>query len=205
VKVLPTELPEVVLIEPAVHRDDRGFFLESWRRDRWREAGIEADFVQDNHSASGRGTLRGLHAQLAPAAQGKLVRVVEGEIFDVAVDIRRGSPTLGRHVAAVLSAENFRQLWIPPGFAHGFCVTSERAQVEYKCTAYYAPQCELAVAWDDPALGISWPIRNPVLSERDRSAPRLEALGERLPRFEATPGTAPVEAAAGGEVGGEGR
>lgn len=203
-KVLATELPGVVVIEPTVHRDARGFFLESWRRDRWREAGIEAELVQDNHSASGRGTLRGLHAQLAPAAQGKLVRVVEGEIFDVAVDIRRGSPTFGRHAAAVLSAENFRQLWIPPGFAHGFCVTSDRAQVEYKCTAYYAPECELAVAWDDPSLAIPWPVRDPILSERDRSAPRLEALAERLPRFDGAEAGAAYGADAG-EDRGEGR
>jgi len=197
VKFLATQLPGVILVEPGVHRDPRGFFLESWRRDRWREGGVEAEFVQDNHSSSRRGSLRGLHAQLAPAAQGKLVRVVEGEVFDVAVDIRRGSPTFGRHASAVLSAENFRQLWIPPGFAHGFCVTSERAQVEYKCTAYYAPDCEIAVAWDDPFLAIPWPVREPVLSERDRRAPRLESLAERLPRFRGLDG-------AGGSEGRDG-
>ena len=179
-KFLPTELPGVVLVEPVVHRDARGFFLEVWRADRFAEAGIPASFVQENHSASVRGTLRGLHAQLAPRAQGKLVRVVEGEIFDVAVDVRPSSPHFGRFAVAVLSAENFRQLWIPAGFAHGFCVTSERAQVEYTCTAPYDPACEIAIAWNDPAIGISWPCGEPVLSPRDRAAPSLAAQRRRL-------------------------
>jgi dTDP-4-dehydrorhamnose 3,5-epimerase len=183
VKFLATDIPDVVVVEPVVHGDPRGFFLESWRSDSYREGGIDAHFVQDNHSSSVHGTLRGLHAQLAPHAQGKLVRVIEGEVYDVAVDIRRGSPSFGRYVAAVLSAENFRQIWVPPGFAHGFCVTSERAQVEYKCTATYAPECELAVAWDDPGIGIPWPVRDPILSDRDQAAPRLVDVGERLPRL----------------------
>lgn len=182
-KFLATEIPEVVVVEPVVHGDSRGFFLESWREDAYRGAGIDARFVQDNHSSSAHGTLRGLHAQLAPRAQGKLVRVVEGTIYDVAVDIRRGSPSFGRFVAAVLSAENFRQIWVPPGFAHGFCVTSERAQVQYKCTATYAPECELVVAWDDPEIGIPWPVQEPLLSDRDRAAPRLAEVGGRLPRL----------------------
>ncbi len=177
----PTEVPDVLLIEPDVHRDARGFFLETWREDRYREAGIAQGFVQDNYSRSRRGALRGLHAQLAPA-QGKLVRVAAGEIFDVAVDIRVGSPSFGRHAAARLSAENFHQLWIPPGFAHGFCVLSETADVEYKCTAPYTPAGEIAVAWDDPDLAIPWPVEKPVVSDRDRAAPRLAALHERLPR-----------------------
>lgn len=176
----PTELPEVILVEPEVHRDARGFLLESFQARRYAEGGIRERFVQDNHSRSARGTLRGLHAQLAPA-QGKLVRVSRGEIFDVAVDLRRSSPRFGRWAGRRLSDENFRQLWIPPGFAHGFCVLSETADVEYKCTAFYAPEGEVAVAWDDPAIGIDWPLRDPVLSERDGAAPRLEALEGRLP------------------------
>jgi dTDP-4-dehydrorhamnose 3,5-epimerase len=185
--VLPTDLPDVLLIEPDVHRDARGFFLESWRAPRYRDAGIAAEFVQDNHSASVAGTLRGLHIQLAPRAQAKLVRVIEGEVHDVAVDIRLGSPTFGRYTAARLSAENFRQLYIPPGFAHGFCVTSPRAQVEYKCSEVYDASCELAIAWDDPEIGIAWPVAEPILSPRDRQAPRLADVRHRLPRFEESP------------------
>lgn len=182
-RIWPTEIPEVILVEPDVHRDPRGFFLETFQERRYAEAGIRERFVQDNHSRSARGTLRGLHAQLEPA-QGKLVRAVSGEVFDVAVDLRRGAPTFGRWAGRRLSGENFRQLWVPPGFAHGFCVLSETADVEYKCTAFYAPEGELAVAWDDPAIGIDWPVREPRLSERDRTAPRLGALKERLPVWE---------------------
>jgi dTDP-4-dehydrorhamnose 3,5-epimerase len=184
VKIHPTALSGVLLVEPTVHRDARGFFFESYRADRYREAGIDAVFVQDNHSFSLGGTLRGLHAQLAPSAQAKLVRVVEGEVFDVAVDIRLGSPSFGRFASATLSAENHLQLFVPPGFAHGFCVTSERAQVEYKCSAPYDPACELAIAWDDPEIAIPWPVAAPTLSPRDRAAPRLAQARPRLPRFD---------------------
>ena len=171
-KISPTELPDVLLVEPDVHRDARGFFFESWHAEKFAEAGLDERFVQDNHSRSQRGTLRGLHAQIAKP-QGKLVRVSQGEIFDVAVDIRRGSPTFGRHVGVVLSAENFLQLWIPEGFAHGFCVLSEFADLQYRCTDVYDPTSELTIAWDDPALGIDWPIEDPLLSAKDRHGTRL--------------------------------
>ncbi len=177
-----TALPGVILVEPKVFEDHRGFFLETFRADRYAEGGIAAPFVQDNHSSSVRGTLRGLHAQLAHP-QGKLVRAIEGEIFDVAVDIRRGSPTFGRWVGERLSSDNFRQLYVPPGFAHGFAVLSERAQVEYKCTDFYAPGDELAIAWNDPEIGIDWPLGEPVLSAKDRDAPRLAEVDERLPVY----------------------
>ncbi len=170
------------LIEPDVHQDARGFFLETWHQRKYAEAGIRGPFVQDNHSHSARGTLRGLHAQLR-RPQGKLVRAVEGEMFDVAVDIRRGSPSFGRWVGFVLSGSNFRQLWIPPGFAHGFCVLSERVHVEYKCTEFYDREDELAIAWNDPAIGIQWPIAAPVLSAKDAAAPRLAAVVSSLPAF----------------------
>ena len=174
-------LPEVILVEPDVYRDDRGFFLETWREERYREAGIPGPFVQDNHSRSVRGTLRGLHAQVR-RPQGKLVRAVRGEIFDVAVDIRPGSPTFGRWAGATLTEENFRQLWVPPGFAHGFCVLSETAEVEYKCTDVYMKEDEIAIAWDDPEIGIRWPERlgEPLLSPRDRAAVSLAAARDRL-------------------------
>ena len=177
----PTRLPGVVLVEPRVFRDDRGFFLETYHRDRYREGGIDGEFVQDNHSRSIRNTLRGLHAQ-EPNPQGKLVRCIEGEIWDVAVDIRRGSPTFRQWVGVTLSADNFRQLWVPPGFAHGFCVLSEEAQVEYKCTALYSPDDELGIAWDDPDLDIAWPLEgSPLLSQKDREALRISEVGDRLP------------------------
>jgi dTDP-4-dehydrorhamnose 3,5-epimerase len=182
-KFTPLEMPEVVLVEPDVHRDDRGFFLESYHRRKYAAGGIDAEFVQDNHSRSARGTLRGLHAQLEHP-QGKLVRVVEGEVYDVAVDIRRGSPTFGRWVGQLLSAENVLQLWVPPGFAHGFCVTSEVAEFEYKCTDFYHPEGEIAVAWNDPAIGIAWPIEQPQLAARDAAAAPLAEFSDRLPRFE---------------------
>ena len=170
-----TDLPEVVRVEPAVFQDHRGFFLETYHREKYAAGGIDAVFVQDNHSRSKRGILRGLHAQ-GRFPQGKLVRAVEGAIFDVAVDIRRGSPTFGRWVGFELSAENFQQLYVPPGFAHGFCVLSESAQVEYKCTDLYRPDDELAVRWDDPEIGIRWPIEEPVLSAKDAAAPRLSEV-----------------------------
>ena len=181
-KVLHTEIPGLLVVEPSVHRDARGFFLETWHEARYREHGIDARFVQDNHSRSGRGTLRGLHAQ-QPRPQGKLLRVVEGEIWDVAVDARLGSPAFGRFVAVVLSAESFRQVWVPPGVLHGFCVTSEVAQVEYKCTEVYDPKAEFGVRWDDPELAIPWPITDPVLSEKDRRAPLLREVRDRLIAF----------------------
>jgi dTDP-4-dehydrorhamnose 3,5-epimerase len=174
-----TEIDGVILVEPDVYADDRGFFLETYHEAKYREGGIPESFVQDNHSRSVRGTLRGLHAQ-HPRAQGKLVRVIEGEIFDVAVDARRGSPSYGRHAGVVLSAENFRQLYVPPGLLHGFCVTSELAQVEYKCSEVYYKEDELSVRWNDPEIGIEWPITDPLLSEKDRKAPLLAEVQERL-------------------------
>jgi dTDP-4-dehydrorhamnose 3,5-epimerase len=182
-KVSETSLPGVLLVEPVVHGDERGFFLETYHRQRYGAAGIDLEFVQDNHSRSRRGTLRGLHAQVE-REQGKLLRCVEGEIFDVAVDARRGSPRFGQWVGEVLSAANFRQLWIPPGFLHGFCVLSETAQVEYKCTDLYVPSDEISVAWDDPEIGIDWPIEDPLLSERDRAAGTLAEMRERLPLYD---------------------
>lgn len=180
-RFVETALPGVILVEPTVHRDHRGFFLETYHRKKYARGGIDAAFVQDNHSRSARGILRGLHAQ-GRRPQGKLVRCVEGAIFDVAVDIRRGSPTFARWTGAELTAEGFRQMWIPPGFAHGFCVLTEAAQVEYKCTEVYLPEDELAVRWDDPEIGIEWPIDEPVLSEKDRGAPRLSEI-EELPVY----------------------
>ena len=183
-KLLTTTLPGVLIVEPAVFRDERGFFLEVFHAAKFADRGLEVVFVQDNHSMSRQGTLRGLHVQL-PRSQGKLVRCTEGAIFDVAVDIRRGSPTFGRWFGVELSATNFRQLWVPPDFAHGFCVTSERAQVEYKCTELYEPASDLAIAWNDPAIGIDWPVADPVLSSKDREAKRLDELAARLPVYRA--------------------
>lgn len=182
-KITPTELREVLLVEPDVHRDDRGFFFESWHAEKYAAEGLDERFVQDNHSRSCRGTLRGLHAQLAKP-QGKLVRASRGAIFDVAVDIRRGSPTFGRHVAVTLSEENFLQLWIPRGFAHGFCALSDAAELQYRCTDFYDPTSEITIAWDDPRIGIAWPIEDPLLSEKDRRGRRLdECTPEELPAW----------------------
>ena len=175
-------LPGVLRVEPDVHGDERGFFLETHHAGKYAAQGLDAVFVQDNHSRSVGPVLRGLHAQLE-TPQGKLVRCVEGAIFDVAVDIRRGSPTFGRWVGEVLSAANFRQLYIPPGFAHGFCVTESPAQVEYKCTALYDPEDEIAIAWNDPEIGIEWPLEGPALSARDCRAPRLAEVLDRLPVY----------------------
>lgn len=174
-QVKQTSLPGVLLIEPRVFGDARGFFLETWQAARYREAGIPEEFVQDNVSFSRRGVLRGLHYQL-PHAQGKLVTVLQGEVFDVAVDIRRGSPHFGQWVGITLSGESLHQLYVPPGFAHGFCVTSETALFSYKCTDVYAPQAEGAVRWDDPELGIDWPVATPRLNDKDLAAPRLAEL-----------------------------
>ena len=178
-----TAIPGVILVAPEVHRDDRGFFLETYHAVKYREGGIDADFVQDNHSRSSHGTLRGLHCQAPPHGQGKLARVVEGEVFDVVVDARRGSPTFGNHVTTVLSAENLHQLYLPPGVLHGFVVTSEFAQFEYKCTGLYVPEAEFGVAWNDPDLGIPWPLDDPALSPKDRDAPRLRDVENRLADF----------------------
>lgn len=175
-KVTPTRLPEVLIIEPTVHGDARGFFAETFHQQRFAAAaGPGFDFVQDNHSRSARGVLRGLHFQRHPHAQGKLVRAVSGTVFDVAVDVRRSSPRFGQWVGVELSAENHRQLWIPPGFAHGFVVLSDNADFLYKTTNYYAPQAEGAVRWDDPAIGIEWPLGaiTPQLSAKDQAAPAL--------------------------------
>ena len=178
-----TPLEGVILVEPKVYRDHRGFFLETYHAERYRDGGITETFVQDNHSRSGARTLRGLHSQ-RQQPQGKLVRAIEGEIWDIAVDIRVGSPTFCQWFAAVLSADNFHQLYVPPGFAHGFCVLSESAQVEYKCTDFYAPADELGLRWDDPAFGIEWPIADPVLSDKDRDAPLLDTVMDLLPRYQ---------------------
>jgi len=176
---LPTELPGLLIIEPDVYRDARGFFLETFHEKKYHEGGIDAVFVQDNHSRSLRGTLRGLHAQRTHP-QGKLIRVIEGEIYDVAVDIRKNSPTFKRWVGVTLSAENFRQMYIPPGFAHGFCVTSDFAEIEYKCTDFYDPKDEIGIHWSDPDIGVKWPLTDPILSKRDKEAPRLRDLLDRL-------------------------
>ena len=166
----------MIVVEPDVHRDARGFFLETYHQQKYAASGITGAFVQDNHSRSVRGTLRGLHAQLGQP-QGKLIRVAEGEIYDVALDIRRGSPTFGRWVGMRLSGDDFRQLWIPPGFAHGFYVMSEVAHVEYKCTEPYDPADEISILWNDPDLAIEWPIGDPIVSDRDSRAPRLRDIG----------------------------
>jgi len=181
-RFVATELPGVIVVEPTVHRDARGFFLEAYHEPRYRENGIALPFVQDNHSFSRRGTLRGLHGQ-SPHPQGKLVRVIEGEIWDVAVDVRIGSPRFGKHAFAVLSAENFRQIYVPPGVIHGFCVLSEVAQVEYKCTEVYDPKADFGVRWNDPELAVPWPIAEPVLSEKDARAPLLRDVRDRLIPF----------------------
>ena len=168
-KAIPLAIPDVVLLEPRVFGDDRGFFYESYNQQAFQQAtGLDIHFVQDNHSRSARNVLRGMHYQLAPKAQGKLVRVVVGEVFDVAVDIRVDSPTYGKWVGEKLSADNKRQLWIPPGFAHGFLVMSDVAEFLYKTTEYYAPECEGSFLWNDPAVGIAWPLDgDPVLSAKD--------------------------------------
>lgn len=175
IEIIHTDLPEVLLVKPRVFEDERGFFFESFNKRDWLAAtGVDCDFVQDNHSRSTKGVLRGLHYQLPPAAQGKLVRVLVGEIFDVAVDIRRDSPNFGKWMGQRLSAENKLQMWIPEGFAHGFLVLSEVAEVLYKTTKYYSPEHERAIHCDDPQLSIQWPRTDcTILSEKDAAAPRL--------------------------------
>ncbi|MEP7271678.1 MAG: dTDP-4-dehydrorhamnose 3,5-epimerase [Acidobacteriota bacterium] len=184
-KLVETELRGVIAVEPRVFRDDRGFFLESYHEEKFAAGGIDVRFVQDNHSRSALGTLRGLHLQRMKT-QGKLVRVVFGEVFDVAVDVRVGSPNFGRWVGVTLSSENFRQLYIPPGFAHGFCVMSEIAEVEYKCTAFYEPADELTLKWNDPEININWPVASPLLSAKDQSGKSLAEAIELLPRYAGT-------------------
>lgn len=181
-RLIEAPLPGVRIVEPRVFEDERGFFLEVWNAGTFAAQGLDVAFVQDNHSLSRQGTLRGLHVQL-PNSQGKLVRCTEGAIFDVAVDIRRGSPTFARWFGIELTAANFRQLWVPPDFAHGFCVLSPRAQVEYKCTKLYDAAADLSIAWNDPAIGIEWPLDAPLLSPKDQAARRLEELTDRLPRY----------------------
>ncbi len=179
-----TSLPGVIIIEPAVFEDARGFFMETFHSKKYRDIGISGPFVQDNHSHSRRGTLRGLHYQLKHP-QGKLVYVVKGEILDVAVDIRRGSPSFGRWTANLISEENRRQLYVPEGFAHGFCVLSESADVIYKCTDCYAPGDEYGLFWADDTVDIIWPIRDPVLSQKDSDNPMLRDIEEaHLPPYE---------------------
>ena len=191
---VPTDVPGVIVIEPDVHRDGRGYFLETYHAEKYHAGGIAGPFVQDNHSRSVARTLRGLHLQLK-RPQGKLIRVVEGEIFDVAVDIRRGSPTFARWVGVRLSGESFRQLYVPPGFAHGFCVMSEQVILEYKVTDFYDPADEITLIWNDPDLAIEWPVTDPVLSVKDGAGLRLRDISEALPVFERETGntlTGPV-------------
>jgi len=175
VKVIETDLPGVVLIEPKVFPDVRGSFHTSFRADEYAASGVEHRFVQDNVSVSKRDVLRGLHFQ-HPSGQGKLVECLRGEVFDVAVDVRADSPTFGRAVWTTLSGANHRQVYVPPGFAHGFAVTSPDAVVSYKCTAFYAPNHEYIIRWNDPALGVPWPVAEPILSERDANAPLLREI-----------------------------
>jgi dTDP-4-dehydrorhamnose 3,5-epimerase len=183
-KVQAASIPGLLIVEPSVHGDERGFFMETYSRDRYAKAGIGADFVQDNLSLSAKGILRGLHLQ-HPRGQGKLCFVLEGEVFDVAVDVRVGSPTFGRWEGVRLSSDNKRQLYVPPGFAHGFCVMSERALFSYKCTDFYSAASEIGVAWDDPEIGIDWPLREPRLSTKDQQNRRLRDIpADSLPRYE---------------------
>lgn len=181
-KVLKQAIPGIIIIEPDVHRDARGFFLESYHAEKYGQAGIEANFVQDNHSFSQQGTLRGLHMQLRHP-QAKLVRVIRGQIWDVAVDVRRGSPTFLRHFGIELSEENCRQLYIAEGLAHGFVVTSQEAEIEYKCGDFYDPDDELSIAWNDAELDIPWPIKTPTLSKKDQAALGLAEVMARLPEW----------------------
>jgi dTDP-4-dehydrorhamnose 3,5-epimerase len=183
-RIIETELPGCVVIEPQVHGDARGYFYESFNADKYRSAGLDLRFVQSNVSRSARGVLRGLHYQL-PNPQGKLVNVLEGEVYDVAVDIRTGSPTFGRWAAAILSEANKRHFWIPPGFAHGFVVLSEFATFTYQCTTVYAAAADAGIRWNDGDIGVDWPVSAPLLSDKDQRAPFLrEVAPGRLPPFE---------------------
>jgi dTDP-4-dehydrorhamnose 3,5-epimerase len=190
VNVIPTPLPGVLVIEPKVFGDDRGFFMETWQAERYADAGLPP-FVQDNLSFSARGVLRGLHYQ-EPGPQGKLVQVLQGEVFDVAVDIRHGSPTFGTWHGVTLSAANKRQFWVPAGFAHGFVVTSETALFAYKVSAPYRPEYDHSLRWDDPDIGIAWPVTEPTLSAKDQAAPPLAEVPENeLPRYADYPDPVP--------------
>jgi dTDP-4-dehydrorhamnose 3,5-epimerase len=179
-RALPTSLEGVLLLEPAVHGDERGFFVETFRANVWEELGVGAEFGQDNHSRSRRGTLRGMHFQTTPG-QAKLIRCARGRIVDVVVDLRRGSDTFGRWEGHELDDAALRQLWVPVGFAHGFCVVSDEADVVYKCSSYYDPGTEAGIAYDDPDVGIAWPGIELTVSERDRTAPRLAEIADALP------------------------
>jgi dTDP-4-dehydrorhamnose 3,5-epimerase len=180
--VIKTPLEGVLVIEPKVHRDERGFFVETYHEERYKAAGISAAFVQDNQSASVQGTLRGLHAQIR-RPQAKLVRCIDGEIFDVAVDVRKGSATFGKWFGTILDAVSAKQMYVPIGFVHGFAVLSAAAQVEYKCSDIYVPDDQLTVLWNDPAIGIQWPVKEPVLSPKDKQAKSLSAVTELLPNL----------------------
>ena len=182
--VIETEIPGALILEPKVFGDARGFFMETYNQQRYQAVGLHVEFVQDNLSFSGAGVLRGLHCQ-NPHAQGKLVQVLRGSVYDVAVDIRRNSPHFGKFVGVELSEDNKRQFYIPPGFAHGFCVTSDNTMFVYKCTDLYYPEAEFSLRWDDPTIGIPWPLKNPKLSDKDASAPLLADIDpNRLPVFE---------------------
>lgn len=181
--VIETPLPGVLLIEPKVFGDQRGFFMETFQAERYQQAGIELGFVQDNLSRSTKGVLRGLHYQLN-YPQGKLVSVIRGEVFDVVVDIRQGSPTFGQSYGALLNGDNHHQLYVPPGFAHGFCVLSETVDFQYKCTDYYHPEDEIGVIWNDPAIGIDWPVDDPMLSDKDKVLlPLADIASNKLPQY----------------------
>ena len=182
-KFLPAAIPGVIVIEPDVHRDLRGFFLETYHEEKYRAGGIADVFAQDNQSRSVGGTIRGLHIQTGSHPQAKLIRVLYGEIRDVAVDVRRGSPTFLQSVSLTLSADNFLQMYIPAGFAHGFAVLSDSADIEYKCSEIYHRPSEIGILWNDPDIGVSWPISDPIVSERDRSNPRLADIFDRLPVY----------------------
>jgi len=181
---IPTKLPGVVIIEPDIFKDDRGYFLETFQKSKYEGGGIGLEFVQHNHSHSTRGVLRGLHTQLGQP-QGKLIRAIRGEIFDVAVDIQKGSPTYGEWVSVTLSGDNFKQLYVPPNFAHGFVVLSEEADIEYKCTNFYDPKSEITVIWNDPELNIDWPMDKPILSDKDKQGLPLKEFESQLPVFTA--------------------
>lgn len=175
-KRIATRLDGVWIIEPRIHRDPRGWFVESWSRRAFAEAGMDVDFVQDNHSKSSRGVLRGLHFQAPPRAQAKLVRCTAGKVWDVVVDLRVSSPTYGRWDGVELDAESQRMVFVPVGFAHGFCVLTESAEIQYKCSNFYAPECSCGLRWNDPSIGIPWPVADPILSDQDRRHPPLAEL-----------------------------
>ena len=184
-RVTPLEIPGVLVLEPAVISDHRGAFMEIHHEQRYQELGIKERFVQDNYSRSIRNTLRGLHFQ-HPHAQGKLVMALEGTVYDVVLDIRKGSPTFGKWFGIELSGQNCKQMYIPPGCAHGFCVTSDTACFLYKCTAYYSPKNDRGILWNDPMLSIPWPVTQPILSQKDQAHPTLAAIDGELPRYEST-------------------